>query len=130
MRFRLRIVEKTCKKPLHYFLPSMPISLKSTTQHMTRNIIRQTQSVFEQIKRTDAQGNEYWSARDLAKVMEYSEYRHFKSVIEKAKEACTNSGQKVTHHFEDILDMIEIGKGGQREIDNVKLSRYAHSNRR
>jgi DNA-damage-inducible protein D len=92
---------------------------------MTQQIVNQTKSVFEQIKKTDGQGHEYWSARDLAITLEYSEYRHFKPVIEKAKEACTNSGQLASDHFEHSLDMIEIGKGARREIDNVKLSRYA-----
>jgi len=81
--------------------------------------------VFEQLKRTDAKGNEFWSARELSKVLEYSEYRHFIPVMEKAKEAAENSGQSAPDHFEDLLDMIEIGKGGRREIENVKLSRYA-----
>lgn len=83
------------------------------------------QTVFEQIKRKDINQNEFWTARDLSNVMEYSEYRHFKPVIEKAKEACKNSGFDEKNHFEDILDMIDLGKGAKREIDNVKLSRYA-----
>ena len=81
--------------------------------------------VFEQIKRQDAQGNDYWSARDMAKVLKYSEYRHFLPVIERAKEACTNSGQQTADHFEDILEMIGLGKGAQRTVESVKLSRYA-----
>jgi DNA-damage-inducible protein D len=55
--------------------------------------------------------------------LEYSEYRHFKPVIDRAKEACKNSGYEVSDHFEDILDMIELGKGAKRGIDDVKLSR-------
>jgi DNA-damage-inducible protein D len=57
--------------------------------------------------------------------LEYSEYRHFKSVIEKAKLACINSGYDPDEHFEDILEMVSIGSGAAREIDNIKLSRYA-----
>lgn len=89
------------------------------------NIEKQHNSIFEQIRRIDEYGNEFWSARDMAKVLEYSEYRHFLPVIEKAREACRNSGQNVMDHFEDYLDMIEIGKGGRRSVDSVKLSRYA-----
>lgn len=92
---------------------------------MENKISRPNQTIFEQIKRLDQTKNEYWTARDLAKVLEYSEYRHFKPVIDRAKEACKNSGYKVLDHFEDILDMIELGKGAKREIDDVKLSRYA-----
>lgn len=80
---------------------------------------------FEQIKRTNEFGFEYWSARELAKTLEYSEYRHFLPVIERAKEACQNSGQNTMDHFEDILDMIEIGKTASRQIRDINLSRYA-----
>lgn len=80
---------------------------------------------FEQIREEDAQGNEYWGARKLAKVLEYREYRNFLPVIEKAKEACENSGQKVPDHFVDFHEMVAIGSGATREMDSVKLSRYA-----
>ncbi len=80
---------------------------------------------FEWIKRLTDRGEEYWSARELSKVLEYSEFRHFLPVIKKAKEACENSQQKVNDHFEDVLDMIEIGKGGKRSVEDVHLSRYA-----
>jgi DNA-damage-inducible protein D len=92
---------------------------------MAKEISKNNLSLFESIKKLDEQGNEYWSARDLSKVLEYSEYRHFLPVIERAKEACKNSEQDVTHHFEDILEMIELGKTAKREVDTVKLSRYA-----
>ena len=92
---------------------------------MEKDIAKNHLSVFEQIRRIDEYGVEFWSARDMAKILEYSEYRHFVPVIEKAKEACKNSGQNVLDHFEDILEMIEIGKGGKRQSNSVKLSRYA-----
>ena len=92
---------------------------------MDNKLSNPNQTIFEQIKRIDQTKNEYWTARDLSKVLEYSEYRHFKPVIDRAKEACSNSGYEVSDHFEDILDMIELGKGAKRGIDDVKLSRYA-----
>lgn len=92
---------------------------------MTKDIAKQGNSLFEQIKQTDENGNEFWSARILSKVLEYSEYRHFLPVLERAKEACQNSGQEVSNHFEDILEMIDLGKTAKREVDSVKLSRYA-----
>lgn len=52
-------------------------------------------------------------------------YRHFLPVIEKAKESCENSKCKVLDHFEDVLDMVEIGSGAARGIEGLKLSRYA-----
>lgn len=84
-----------------------------------------SQSVFEQIKKIEENGNEYWSARDLSKALEYSEFRHFLPVIERAKEACINSNQQVIDHFEDILEMVPIGSGAYRKTNSVKLSRYA-----
>ena len=80
---------------------------------------------FESIKQIDADGNEYWLARQLSEVLEYSQYRHFQPVIERAKEACRNSNQPIENHIEDILTMVEIGSGARREITDVKLSRYA-----
>ncbi len=82
-------------------------------------------SIFEQLRRLDENGNEYWTSRQLWRILEYTEYRHFLPVIDKAKSACENSNNQVVDHFEDILEMIEIGKGGQRELESVKLSRYA-----
>lgn len=80
---------------------------------------------FEKIKRINDYGFEFWSARALGKTLEYSEYRHFLPVIEKAKEACEKSGQNTIDHFEDVLDMIEVGKTATREINDIYLSRYA-----
>lgn len=92
---------------------------------MAKDLSKNTKTVFEQLKKVDEYGNEYWSARELAKTLEYSEYRHFLPVIARAKEACANSGQKVDNHFEDILEMVVIGSGAQRKSESVKLSRYA-----
>ncbi len=83
------------------------------------------QTPFEILKKTNVNGQEVWSARELAKVLQYSEYRHFLPVIEKAKEACNNSKQKAADHFEDILDMVAIGSGAKRKLEDVLLSRYA-----
>jgi len=93
---------------------------------MSKELSNKNRPVFEQIKQVDKNGNEWWSARNLGKVLEYSEYRHFKPVIEKAKESCKNSEQKVDDHFEDFLEMVKIGSGAERPMENgVKLSRYA-----
>ena len=89
------------------------------------NTINSDHQSFESIRQMNEHGQEYWSARQLGKVLEYSEYRHFLPVIEKAKEACTNSGQAIADHFEDLLDMVLIGSGAKRKLPNVWLSRYA-----
>jgi DNA-damage-inducible protein D len=82
-------------------------------------------SPFERIRRTNDAGVEHWSSRDFAEVLGYGDYRNFEAVIEKAKLSCFNSGHRIEDHFVDVNEMIEIGKGGQRPIKTVLLSRYA-----
>ncbi len=90
-----------------------------------QRIANQHHATFEGIRQQDAEGNEFWSARRLSKVLEYSEYRHFQPVIERARDACLNSGHAVADHFEDVLEMVDIGSGAKRELPDVRLSRYA-----
>ncbi len=92
---------------------------------MSEKLTKKTISTFESIKEVDINGNEYWNSRKLAKVLEYADHRNFITVVGKAKEACLNSGIPVNDHFVDITEMIVIGKGGERQVDSVKLSRYA-----
>ena len=80
---------------------------------------------FETIRRTNPAGNEFWSSRDFARVLGYVNYRHFQAVIEKARTACFNSGQRVEDHFVGIDEMVEIGSGAQRAIPTVMMSRCA-----
>ena len=88
-------------------------------------IVEQHHATFESIRQFDAAGHEFWLARPLARVLDYSEYRHFLPVLERAREACRNSRQALTDHFEDVLDMVEIGSGARRQVEDVRLSRYA-----
>lgn len=90
-----------------------------------RKINKQHQATFDGIRHVDDAGNEYWLARQLSKVLEYSQYRHFVPVLDRAREAGRNSGQRMEDHMEDILTMVDIGSGAQREVDDVRLSRYA-----
>ena len=82
-------------------------------------------SPFEKIKRISEDGYEYWSARDLYKLLEYSEYRHFLPVIDKVREALISLDEDIQNHIEDMLDMVEIGSGAARELESLKLSRFA-----
>jgi DNA-damage-inducible protein D len=92
---------------------------------MADKLSTQHQTTFDSIRQFDDGGNEFWLARPLAKVLDYSEYRHFLPVLKRAREACRNSGQSPDDHFEDILEMVDIGSGARRELPDVRLSRYA-----
>lgn len=80
---------------------------------------------FEDIKHIDSDGQEFWTARELSKILDYSEYRHFLPAVERSKEACKKSSHDVSDHFEDFLDMVTIGSGAKRKLEDIKLSRYA-----
>lgn len=81
-------------------------------------------SVFESIKQTDENG-EYWLARQIAVILEYTDWRNFVEVMKKAAEACKNSGQQPRNHFVRVTEMVQIGSGANRPVDDFRLSRYA-----
>ena len=83
------------------------------------------QSPFERIRRVSDAGHEHWSGRDFARVLGYSDYRNFEQVIQKARVACFNSGQRIEDHFVDVTEMVEIGSGAERPVRTTLLSRYA-----
>lgn len=70
-------------------------------------------------------GIECWSARELQEILGYSQWRNFKNAIDKAKTTCESAGEKVSDHFADVSKMIDLGKGGQREVEEIALTRYA-----
>ena len=82
-------------------------------------------NTFERIKRVNSAGAEFWSARELARVLEYREFRNLSAAIAKAREACTQSGHSVSDHFVLFNEMVGIGSGAQRELEDWALSRYA-----
>jgi DNA-damage-inducible protein D len=90
-----------------------------------KRIVNQHHATFEGIRQLDAEGNEFWLARDLAPLLDYQEWRNFMQVVGKASQACSKSGNVVEDHFVDITKMVEIGSGAQREVTDVRLSRYA-----
>jgi DNA-damage-inducible protein D len=80
---------------------------------------------LESIKQTNSYGAEYWSARDLMKILGYARWGNFKNAIERAEEACKNTGQPVDSHFLQAGKMINIGSEAQREVKDYFLSRFA-----
>lgn len=81
--------------------------------------------VFEKIKQIDENGVEFWYARDLQLIFEYREWRNFTKVIDKAKEACLNSGLNIIDHFIYINKNITLSNNATRKIEDIKLTRYA-----
>ena len=84
-----------------------------------------TEKMFEDIKHIDGNEKEYWSARELMPLLEYSKWERFSNVIDNAKKSCKNSGYNVDDHFPDIGKMVSIGSNTNRKIIDYKLSRYA-----
>jgi DNA-damage-inducible protein D len=80
---------------------------------------------FENVAQIDDDGVEFWEARDLQELLGYQRWDTFLEVIEKAKIACVTSGQLLENHFSDVRKMVSIGSGAEREIANIRLTRYA-----
>jgi len=80
---------------------------------------------LDALKQTDENGNIYWKARDLSKALGYSEYRNFKPVLQKAMEVCRNNANSIADHFVEYNEMVELGSGAFRTVENVRLSKYA-----
>lgn len=83
------------------------------------------ENTFESIKHINEYGQEYWLARELQPVLEYTQWRRFEDAINRAKNACDKAGNNVRDHFADVGKMVDIGSGTQREVDDYQLSRYA-----
>ena len=90
-----------------------------------KNIKQTHHQSFENIKQLDKDGNEFWYARALSKLLEYSDFRNFTKVINKAKEACTNSGQEISEHIVEVNEVVLGGSGVSNPYPSFALSRYA-----
>jgi DNA-damage-inducible protein D len=80
---------------------------------------------FEQVKRFNEHGAEYWSARELQPLLGYAQWRRFEDAIRRAMTSCEESGNKARHHFAGAGKMIDTGKGAVREVEDFQLSRFA-----
>ncbi len=91
---------------------------------MKKELISKLRRSFENYA-NKKDGVEFWFARDLQKLLEYSEWRNFLNVIEKTKVACENAGQTVNDHFVGVNKTIALPKGASKEIPDFILTRYA-----
>ena len=82
-------------------------------------------SIFENVKHVDENGNEYWFARELMVVLEYKRWDKFNNVINNATISCKNSNYAIDDHFSHLGKMVDIGSKTKRKIEDYKLSRYA-----
>ena len=80
---------------------------------------------FEELKRINEHGAEYWSARDLQPLLGYTQWRRFEQAIERAMTSCETSGNNPANHFAGGGKMVGLGSGSQREVDDYQLSRFA-----
>jgi DNA-damage-inducible protein D len=80
---------------------------------------------FEDLKKTNEYGAEYWSAREIQPLLGYTQWRRFEDAVKRAITSCKSSGNEPSHHFADAGKMIAIGKGGSREVPDYHLSRFA-----
>ena len=89
------------------------------------NDIDKNNKSFEDIKHIDENGVEFWYARELMPILQYSNWQNFKKIIDKAKISCENSGISVFEHFIDINKTIKMPKGAEKNILDYELTRYA-----
>ena len=92
---------------------------------MSNEIMRYSDETFESIKHINEYGNEFWYARELQSILEYTQWRRFSDAIERAKLACSNSGFVVSEHFADVGKSSPMPNGGVRILEDYMLSRYA-----
>lgn len=106
--------------------PSELTALASeSTPSLRDGAIERLINAFEDAAHVDDDGVEFWTARTLANLLKYKDYRNFLKIIDKAKLACRNSGQRHEDHFVDVTEMVDIGSNASREIDDIRLTHTA-----
>lgn len=92
---------------------------------MKTEIVKALTDNFESYANKTNDGIEFWLARDLQHLLEYTKWDNFKNVVHKAKTACEVSGEEITDHFADVGKMVSLGSGADKEIPDIMLTRYA-----
>lgn len=101
------------------------VAFGEALDQLSEKTIESLISEFEEASQADEDGVEFWYARDLQKLFEYSKWVNFLTVLSKAKTACDQSGNDPADHFAGVGKMVGLGSGSEREIDDIVLSRYA-----
>lgn len=89
---------------------------------MSTRLTKKAKDTFESIKKVDENGEEWWSSRELAKVLNYVNYKYFLEVMRKAWTAAYNSGVNPANHFVVYNEMVPIGSNAERQVDTVRMS--------
>jgi len=89
------------------------------------NLPAERSKSFEELRKINQYGAEYWSARDLQPLLGYNQWRSFENAVKKAIISCEQSGNKPDYHFARARKMIILGKGGERQVPDYHLSRFA-----
>ena len=91
----------------------------------TTSDIPEMQSQFEQIRKLSTENKEYWTSRELCGAMGYSTYQKFSRVLDKAMEIARNKGMNLDDHFNQVVEMVKLGSGTFRKVENIRLSQMA-----